>query len=98
MSAKNHKVYLYSSSLEYVQTAKSWSEAARLSGAVSYRIVYKYLDSGELFEDSWYFFSKKQSSERIAEFRATKDAELIPRKYVIHESVYILFFLFLIFN
>ncbi|CAB4435646.1 unnamed protein product [Rhizophagus irregularis] len=33
MRVKSNKVYLYNSSLEYVQTAKSWSEAAKISGA-----------------------------------------------------------------
>lgn len=78
MRVKSNKVYLYNSSLEYVQIAKSWSEAAKISGAVSYRIVYKYLDSGELFENNWYFFSKEFSSERIAELKANTDAENIP--------------------
>ncbi|PKC61323.1 hypothetical protein RhiirA1_466714 [Rhizophagus irregularis] len=79
MRVKSNKVYLYNSSLEYVQTAKSWSEAAKISGAVSYRIVYKYLDSGELFENNWYFFSKEFSAERITELKANTDAENIPK-------------------
>ncbi|RIA93564.1 hypothetical protein C1645_735423 [Glomus cerebriforme] len=78
MRVKHNKVYLYNNSFEYIQTAKSWSEAAKISGAVSYKIVYKYLDSGELFEDSWYFFSKEFASERISELKATTNAKDIP--------------------
>ncbi|CAG8441872.1 3283_t:CDS:2 [Rhizophagus irregularis] len=86
MRVKSNKVYLYNSSLEYVQTAKSWSEAAKISGAVSYRIVYKYLDSGELFENNWYFFSKEFSAERITELKANTDAENIPTAIFLNTS------------
>ena len=82
MSVKNNTVYLYNNSLEYVQTVKSLSEAARISGASSYRTAYEYLNSGELFEDNWYFFSKELSPKRVAELNATTtDTERIPSKY-----------------